>query len=317
MSTAQATATATAQPIGTVAGTGGAASTAGGTKPTAAVAAAAAAPAAAPAFTGNEQTPEQAEAELRKITGPGREAESTNAAVQVSRNESLLPKDFDKHTAETMLDTAKSSEKAHPMAYNGGRAWPGAAPLAPKNGFYDERYLCQTKSKEEVGDDDEMEELFAGLDGQGGPTKISLAFKHVDDNACVLIARELKKKGCNCKQLWLNDNKITHKGAKELADALGKNENLTELYLNYNNIGDAGLKHLMGALKSSQLKKLELGCCKLGENESKSKENEAAKVVKLAITASSTIEHIGLFGNDPKMDDDLPEIYEKLAENRK
>ena len=39
--------------------------------------------------------------------------------------------------------------------------------------------------------------------------------------------------------------------------------------------------------------------------------------VKGFLDKNKTIEHIGLFGNDPKLDDDLPEIYKKLRINKK
>ena len=264
--------------------------------------------------TGNVMTLDEAQAKLKQVLGPGWEKETSDAPVQV-RKDGDVAKDFDKHTNDTMVDTKKSASKAHPQAYNAGLGWTGAAPLAPKDGFYDERYICATKSKEEVDEDDEIQELFQGYEGQDEPTRITLAFKQVNDNACQFIATELKINTCKCESLWLNDNKITSTGAKNIAEALKVNNTLTELYLNYNNIGDSGLKYLVDALienKGSKLRKLELGCCKLGEVEGSGKKNVAAELVKSVISNAPSLEHVGLFGNHPNMDDDLPDIYETL-----
>ena len=44
--------------------------------------------------------------------------------------------------------------------------------------------------------------------------------------------------------------------------------------------------------------------------------NAAAEMVKKALQSNTTLEHIGLFGNHENIDDDLPSIYEKLADRR-
>ena len=43
-----------------------------------------------------------------------------------------------------------------------GMDWELAAPLAPKDGFYNERYRCKTMASFDMGDPDEFEKLFCG-----------------------------------------------------------------------------------------------------------------------------------------------------------
>ena len=120
-----------------------------------------------------------------------------------------------------------------------------------------------------------------------------------------------------CESLWLNDNHITHTGAGQLAEALRDNTTLTELYLNYNALNDAGLRVLLVALeKNKTVRKLELGACGIGEEESGS-ENVAAKQIVLPfLSKNQTIQHVGLFGNSWKMEDDLPDIYRELEKRQ-
>ena len=47
-------------------------------------------------------------------------------------------------------------------ATNVGMDWELAAPLAPKDGFYNERYRCTTMASFDMGDPDEFEKLFCG-----------------------------------------------------------------------------------------------------------------------------------------------------------
>ena len=259
-----------------------------------------------------ETAAEAAKTARRQVLGSGREAEDTGAVVKIPVNEAADLKGYDEQTKATMTDTAISAEKGHPAAANAGRDWQAASALAPKDGFYDERYRCATLTAQDLGDDDEIDELFSTGEPEP-PKRITFAFKGINDEHCEVIATCLKKKECKCEALWLNDNLITVKGAKQLADALKVNTTLTELYLNYNNIGDDGLEALLDALKTNKtLLKLELGCCHIGEAESGAK-NKAAEAVKTAIGSNKTIEHIGLFCNNPNIEDDLPDIYKTLA----
>ena len=43
-----------------------------------------------------------------------------------------------------------------------GQEWVAAAPLAPKDGFYDERYRCKTMASFDMGDEEDFEKLFCG-----------------------------------------------------------------------------------------------------------------------------------------------------------
>jgi len=112
------------------------------------------------------------------------------------------------------------------------------------------------------------------------------------------------------RKLYLGDNNITHEGIQHLAAALRNNGTLEELYLQYTAIGDAGLQHLLEMLPHNQtLRRLECGCCGITSQ-------GAQEVVKvLRRKENSTLEILGLFGNDDEIDDDLPEIYALLAEN--
>merc|ERR1712194_728710 len=126
------------------------------------------------------------------------------------------------------------------------------APLAPKNGFYDERYKCETLPSFKLEDDDSLEQLFCGDEEEPAPERITLALKGINDYHCAAIAKFLVEPRCRCKHLWLNDNDIRHEGAKLLSEALVSNTTLIALYLNYNNIGDLGLQHLLAALKQNK-----------------------------------------------------------------
>ena len=72
---------------------------------------------------------------------------------------------------------------------------------------------------------------------------------------------------------------------------------------------------LKGCRKHAQ-RKLELGACGIGEEESGS-ENVAAKQIVLPfLSKNQTIQHVGLFGNSWKMEDDLPDIYRELEKRQ-
>jgi len=218
----------------------------------------------------------------------------------------------DEQMNSTMAATAAAGRDKWMAATNVGKEWLPCAPLAPKHGFYDERYRCATMAAIDMGDDDDIEKLFCGDEEEQASERLTLAFKGVNDDHCKVIAKFLIDPRCRCKQLWLNDNKIRHEGAEHLSRALVQNTTLIALYLNYNGIGDLGLQHLLGALKQNKtLLKLELGACCIGELEEKN-ENNAAQMVLEALKENKKIEHIGLFGNHDNMEDDLPRIYKEL-----
>jgi len=240
-------------------------------------------------------------------------------AEKLPKRDAMMMKDLTGHDdqmAATMADTAAAGKAAWKSAENVGTGWEAAAPLAPKDGFYNERYRCRTMASFDMGDRDDFEKLFCGDEEEPAGERLTLAFKGINDDHCQIIADLLKDERCLCKSLWLNDNQIRHEGAKFLSTALVKNKTLTALYLNYNNIGDLGLEHLLGALKdNTTLLKLEVGACSIGELEDDQTNNAASMVMK-TLTENTKIEHIGLFGNHDNMEDDLPKIYKKLEPRR-
>jgi hypothetical protein len=91
-----------------------------------------------------------------------------------------------------------------------GMDWELAAPLAPKDGFYNERYRCKTMASFDMGDPDEFEKLFCG--DEEAPTspnpspspspsaspnpnqeppgeRLTLACKGIDDHHCAVECR--------------------------------------------------------------------------------------------------------------------------------
>jgi len=216
----------------------------------------------------------------------------------------------------------------HPSARNTGIAYSGvrAQPLAPRNGFYDERYVCQTKPADNMDEDADFEFMKgAEDDGIVPPERVTFAFKAVQDYTVEMIARFLdetnqdhgdtikkwrtQEKGVKC--LWLNDNPITHQGVAFLAAALQNNFVLEELYLHYTNCNDVGLDHLLEMLaKNKSLKKLELGASGITEKGAKAIIKAFSKGGRCA--KNSTLEHLGLFGNADSIDDDLPAIADLM-----
>lgn len=216
----------------------------------------------------------------------------------------------------------------HPTARNTGKAYAAirAQPLAPRDGFYDERYVCATNPIDNMDEDADFEFLVGSSDdGLVPPKKVTFAFKNVQDYTVEMIARYLdetslrwgdtikawREEGLGVKQLYLNDNPITDAGIAFLADALKNNFTIEEVYLHYTHCNDVGLKHLLEMLgKNTTLKKLELGSSGITEKGAKaivkafSKGGVAAK--------NSTLEHLGLFGNADSIDDDLPVIADLM-----
>jgi hypothetical protein len=130
-------------------------------------------------------------------------------------------------------------QAAWKSAENVGTGWEAAAPLAPKDGFYNERYRCRTMASFDMGDRDDFEKLFCGDEEEPAGERLTLAFKGINDDHCQvvyyslltthyslltthcsrpttcsgalqIIADLLKDERCLCKSLWLNDNQIRH-----------------------------------------------------------------------------------------------------------
>ena len=221
----------------------------------------------------------------------------------------------------------------HPTARNSGQTYSGfrATPLAPRNGFYDERYVCETRGQDEIDEETDFEFLVgAPLDGIVPPQRVTFAMKGVQDYTVEMIARFLDETSLRygdtikawreedppqgVRQLWLNDNPITDEGAAFLADALKNNHTVEEVYLHYTFVNDRGLQHLLEMLgQNTTLKKLELGNSGITENGVKAifkafeKGGVAAK--------NGTLEHLGLFGNADNTVDDLPAVTDLLEED--
>ena len=245
-----------------------------------------------------------------------------------------LSKNFDAHLRQRMEAAHIAGPLSHPGAKNAGAGYAEykAAPLAPRNGFYDERYVCSTLPQDEIDEEFDFQFLLGEeMDGVPPPSRVTLALKGLSDLHVAWIAKFLNEESLQygdairkwreaeggpfgVRQLWLNDNPITATGAMHLANALKCNQTVEELYLHYTSIGDAGLDHLLEMLgKNSTLKKLEVGCCGITER--------GAKAVVKAFSrggvcaSNGTLEHLGLFSNQDEIDDDLPAIYDLLEED--
>jgi len=216
----------------------------------------------------------------------------------------------------------------HPSARNTGAAYAQvrAQPLAPLNGFYDQRYICATLPADNMDEDADFQFMKGSEDDGIAPlARVTFAFKGVQDYTVEMIARFLdetnqdhgdtikrwRNKKMGVKQLWLNDNPITDAGVAFLAAALTNNSTLEELYLHYTNCNDVGVGHLLEMLaKNKTLTKLELGASGITE--------KGAKVIIKAFdkggpcAKNSTLEHLGLFGNADSIDDDLPTIADLM-----
>ena len=242
---------------------------------------------------------------------------------------------FDAHMDARMQARWQSND--NPSVRNAGETYAQirATPLAPRDGFYGERYRCETLGQEELGEEREFEFLIGNkLEGIPPPEKVTLAMKGIEDGTVEMISRFLDETSTRygdqikewreksdpprgLKYLYLNDNPITDAGAFFLADALKNNHTLEELYMQYTNINDKGLQHFLEMLKVNKtLKKLELGACGISEAGSKAiiKAFDKGGVAH----KNTTLEHLGLMSNDDSIDDDLPQIYDYLEpEGRK
>jgi len=221
-----------------------------------------------------------------------------------------------------MQSTQRTAAKNHPGAVNASSSLAHPTALAPRNGFFDRRYECTTKDLDDIEDEQDFafmrgDEILSE-DGEPVPPKtVTLAMKNLTDMHIHWLSKYLAEQdsGEGCTKLWLNDNKITEDGAEDLAKALERNKTLEELYLHYTDIGDKGLEFLLNALapgKNATLRRLECGCCGITQ--------VGANLVKDRLgkkKISGSLEHIGLFGNDDSIDDDLHEINLQLRDNRK
>ena len=78
-------------------------------------------------------------------------------------------------------------QAAWKSAANVGMEWEAAAPLAPKDGFYNERYRCNTMASFDMGDRDDFEKLFWGDEEEPAGERITLAFKGINDDHCEVV----------------------------------------------------------------------------------------------------------------------------------
>ena len=237
--------------------------------------------------------------------------------------------DFDAHMTERMERRWNSND--NPSIKNAGEQYAQlrATCLAPRDGWYSERFRCETRPAVELDEERAFEFLIGDkLEGIPPPTRVCLSFKGLEDGMIEMLSRFLDETSTRygdqikawreefdpprgCKYLYLNDNPITDAGAAYLADALKNNKTIEELYLQYTNIGDAGLQHFLEMLKdNTTLKKLELGCTGITEAGAKTIIRSFSRGGVSA--TNTTLEHLGLFSNDDNMDDDLPQIYDFL-----
>lgn len=201
-----------------------------------------------------------------------------------------------------------------------------ATPFAPRDGWYDERYRCETLAAHEIDEERDFEFILGdNLTGIPPPRRVSFAMKGLNDDMVEFIARFLdetatrygdqvkawREEGEGVKQLYLNDNPITDVGAAHLADALKNNQTVEELYLHYCNVNDKGVAHFLEMLKVNKtLKKLELGANGVTEKGVQAiiKAFEKGGVANKNVT----LEHLGLFNNADSTRDDLPTVADFL-----
>jgi hypothetical protein len=78
-------------------------------------------------------------------------------------------------------------QAAWKSAENVGTGWEAAAPLAPKDGFCNERYRCRTMASFDMGDRDDFEKLFCGDEEEPAGERLTLAFKGINDDHCQVV----------------------------------------------------------------------------------------------------------------------------------
>ncbi|CAF4515206.1 unnamed protein product [Rotaria sp. Silwood1] len=96
-------------------------------------------------------------------------------------------------------------------------------------------------------------------------TKWNLKHQQLIDADMKILANELKT-NTNCKELILQRNEITSKGAQYLAEMLKVNCTLQLIWLGWNEIGDKGVRSLCEGLQNNRknaLQELGLGCNKI------------------------------------------------------
>lgn len=193
--------------------------------------------------------------------GIGQTADESQGAKVKSGTEwkGVVTKDQDDLMEKSMNDTRRSMALAHPGAANANVDYEHINPLNPKNGFYDRRYVCESRAMADLDDEDDFSELFS--DAAAHSKQISLALKNISDRQCEYIAQQLQA-DYDVQRLWLNDNPITAVGIAHIADALKGNKKLHELYLHYTDIKDEGLNLLLEMFgQNSSLRRVECGSC--------------------------------------------------------
>merc|ERR1719473_318682 len=127
------------------------------------------------------------------------------------------------HTRMAAVHHQEDVVQMHPTARNTGTKYANvrAQPLAPRDGFYDERYVCATRPADNIDEETDFEFLIGAKDdGIVPPRRVTLAFKGVQDYTVEMIApfldetstrwgdtvKDWREEGEGVKQLWLNDN---------------------------------------------------------------------------------------------------------------
>jgi len=282
---------------------------------------------------GEEQQDEyltaEAEAAEYEMDQMGAVDNAAGATVGLARGgawKGELNKNFDHHMEETMRATWAIGKALHKNARNVGERYSKihCSPMAPRNGFYDQRYVCATLPMAEIDEEADFEFLLGSEEeGIKPPARVTFAMKGLQDLHVQWISNFLdeanpehgqaiksnREQGYGVRVLYLNDNNITDEGIMYLADALKTNSTLEELYLQYTAIGDKGLQHLLEMLaKNKTLRRLDCGRCGIS--------GKGAQEVLKAFgpggyaAGNQTLELLGLFGNEDEIEDDLPQIYE-------
>jgi Ran GTPase-activating protein (RanGAP) involved in mRNA processing and transport len=110
-----------------------------------------------------------------------------------------------------------------------------------------------------------------------------------DQDMLIVVQRAIIKK--QCKELNLQSNEITWRGASILADALTSDTNLQILYLHNNHISDSGVQYFAQSLstKNVTLKTLDLGSNDITD--------EGAEYLSEMLKTNQTLVHLYLRNN--------------------
>ncbi|CAF3509650.1 unnamed protein product [Rotaria sp. Silwood1] len=121
-------------------------------------------------------------------------------------------------------------------------------------------------------------------------TKWNLKHQQLIDADMKILANELKT-NTNCKELILQRNEITSKGAQYLAEMLKVNCTLQLIWLGWNEIGDKGVRSLCEGLQNNRknaLQELGLGCNKITD--------KSVNILLEMVKVNSTLTHMTLGG---------------------